>query len=148
MRRETPYALTPKTSGGAATGEKDFTANVGAPTQLTDPNVIEIQEYQKPQTATPQAYEVGSTWQIKARFSGSAAASADVFVTVWCYDRTSAQWYAIAAQRFVGTSLLGTVDLGNAKDMSAVLGTSHVGFEVAGLLTNQTLHLAMYEAGR
>jgi hypothetical protein len=146
MRRETPFGLTPKTTGGAATGEIDFAANVGAPTQLSDPNVIEIQRYEKPLAPTPQPFEVGGTWQIKARFTGTAAATADVLVTVWCYDRTSAQWYAIAAQRFVGVNLLGTVELGNAKDMSAVIGTSHVGFEVEDLATNQTLHIVMYEA--
>lgn len=147
MRRETPFGLTPKTTGGAATGEIDFAADVGAPTQLTDPNVIEIQRYEKPETPTPQPFEVGVTWQFKGRFTGSAAASADVSVTLWCYDRNSAQWYPTAKMRFVGIDNI-TLELGNTKDMSAPIGTSHVGFEVEDLLTNQTLHLMMYEAGR
>jgi hypothetical protein len=152
MRRSTAHRLTPKTSGGTATGELDITADVGKPTGTGDSNVIAIQEYEKPPkedgTATTYPFEVGQTWQFKGRFSGTAAATANILVTLWCYDRASEQWYGTAALNFVGESLLGTVDLGNCKDMSAVLGTSHVGLEVEGLLADQDFHVMMYESGR
>jgi hypothetical protein len=139
--------LTPKTSGGTATGEKDFTADTGAPTTTSDPQVWEIQEAQKPAGGN-QLYEVGRTWQFKGRFSGSAAAAGDVLVTLWCYDRTSEQWYATAAMQFFGTGSLGTVDNGSCKDMAAVIGTSHIGAQVVGIATDQDFHLMMYESGQ
>lgn len=145
MRRSTPFALTPKTSGGTATGEKDFTANTGIPTTTSDPQVWEIQRAEKPSGGN-QLYEVGRTWQFKGRFSGSAAAAGDVLVTLWCYDRTSEQWYPTAALQFLGT--VGTTDSGNCKDMAAVIGTSHIGAQVVGLVDNQDFHLMMYESGQ
>lgn len=151
MRRSTPFALTPKTSGGTATGEKDFTADTGIPVTTSDPQVWEIQHAEKPATEAgdaPYKYEVGRTWQFKGRFSGSAAAAGDVLVTLWCYDRKSEQWYATASMRFFGTSSLGTVDNGNTKDMAAVIGTSHIGAQVVGLVANQDFHLMMYESGQ
>jgi hypothetical protein len=152
-RIATSAALTPLTSGGTVTGEMDLAADVGPPTTTGDANVFSIQRHEKPIKADgtyPSLFEVGQTWQFKARFSGTAAAAANVLVTIWCYDRTTAKFYAIAAMQFVGTSLLTStgVELGNAKDMSAVLGTSHIGVEVVGLVADQDLHLVMYESGR
>jgi hypothetical protein len=142
------YAHKPLTLDGsgdpgeiALTSTSDITAPTGAP-DITKDNVWLVQKTGN----GAQDLEVGKTWQIKGRFSGSAEATADVLVTLWCYDRTTEQWYALAAMRFLGTNGLGTVDVGNSKDFAAPIGTSYVGAEVVGLAANQTLHLVHYEA--
>jgi len=142
------YAHTPLTLDGsgdpgeiALTSASDITAPTGAP-DTDDDNVWSVQRTGN----GSMALEVGKTWQLKGRFSGTAEASADVLVTLWAYDRTTEQWYALASMQFLGSTGLGTADMGNCKDFAAPIGTSHLGAEVVGLAADQTLHLVHYEA--
>jgi|GEM_PF-4232834 len=148
MAISNPFAHRPLTIDGSGdpgeislTSASDITAPTGTP-DTDDDNVWSVQRTGN----GAQNLEVGKTWQLKARFSGSAEAAADVLITLWCYDRTTEEWYALAAMRVLGSSGLGTVDVGNCKDIAAPIGTSYVGAEVVGLAANQTLHLVHYEA--
>lgn len=122
------------------TSASDIGVPSGAP-DVADDNVWLVQRTGN----GGQRLEVGKTWQIKGRFTGSAKATADALITMYAYDRTTEQWYPLAAMRIVGSAALGTVDLGNCKDFAAPIGTSYVGVEVVGLAANQTLHLVHYE---
>lgn len=133
---KSPYARTPLT--GAT--EKIFTSDQAKPTTIPAANVITIQKT----SVDDQALETTNTWQLKARFVGTAAGSANVLVTVWCYDRTTTEWYAMGKLRFINDANL-TEDLGNVKDFVGVMGTSHVGFQVDGLIADQAIHLVMRE---
>lgn len=125
----------------ALTSASDIAAPTGAP-DVADDNVWSVQRTSNGSLNL----EVGKTWQLKGRFTGTAEAAADVLVTLWCYDRITSQWYALASMQFLGSSGLGTADMGNCKDFAAPIGTSYVGAEVVGLAANQTLHLVHYEA--
>lgn len=149
MRRSTPFVLDPLTeSAPGVPGEMNFDANVGAPAATTDANVIDIRRFQKPALAdgtNSLQFEVGRTWQLKGRIGGAPAATANIKVTLWCYDRVSEQWYPMAELSFVGSTLL-SGNVGNVKDMAAVLGTDYVGFQITGIVSTQELNLMMYEA--
>ncbi len=152
MRRSTPYALTPLTeSAPGVPGEMTFAANVGPPADPDAANVITVQRYEKPPRGDGSdgpAFEVGRTWQLKGRFTGTLAATATVTVTLHCYDRETGEWYATAAMNFYGANFLSTTK-GNVHDMAAVLGTSHVGVELKGLApANQVLELVLYESAQ
>lgn len=147
MAIQNPYRRLPLTLDSSGdpgefdlTSASDIAAPTGAP-DITDDNVWSVVVVGNGE----QVLEVGKTWQIKARFSGTAEAAADCLVTLWAYDRTALNWYALASMQVVGSTALGTVDLGNCKDFAAPIGTSHVGAEVVGLAANQTLHIVHYE---
>lgn len=142
-----PYAHHPiSLDSSGDPGEFDLTSasDIGVPTGA--PDVADDNQWLVQRKGNDNVnLEVGKTWQLKGRFSGTAEAAADVLVTMYAYDRTTLQWYAIAAVQMVGSTGLGTADLGNCKDFAAPLGTSYVGVEVVGLAANQTLHLVHYE---
>jgi hypothetical protein len=86
--------------------------------------------------------EVPRQLQIKARFTGSAADAAVVTVGVWVRDRWSGEWFFQRLYTFTGVDGISTVQ-GNIVDQVGVMGSTHAGYEVTGLLANQVLHLTM-----
>lgn len=118
-------------------GEMTFTEDVAAPTATTDSNVYEIRAYSE---RVGGYEEVEETWQFFGRVSGTAAATAEIDVIIWCYNAVTAQFYPLAAITVVGVDGLSTIQ-GNAIEIPGVMGTTHVGFQVDGILADQDLHM-------
>ena len=133
---EIPYMLEALTVDGSGDpGEKTFTADVAAPTAVSDANVWDVQKSQG-----GQSLEVATHWQIKGRFTGASAAAEVVTIVLYCWDKTAGKFFPSAKLALTGSDGLAD-DQGNILDMTGVLGTTHVGISLVGLSASHELHL-------